>query len=744
VPEKLKRRVERCHSRIELEYLYEPFRPPRKTPGWLAREQGLEPLAVAFLKGEEKTVGEFLNPAMGVQDESDALHGVREILAERFSATPDIRLTVLRVVEKEGVLTSAPAAGKETIPDRFRQFRKFEERLHKIPSHRYLALRRAETEGALSVRVEFPDTKILAAIAQRFFPKEEECSEQARKVLDEAAALAIRHMRPAVLEDALTTAKDRADFDAINVFTKNLYDLLLFPPAGPQRVMGVDPAPRGAIPFACIDENGQHLEHARLKLFGKDEKKIAEARETILRMVRSHSVELVALGNGQGRHECEAFLSETFRDLGDEEAPAIVVVNEVGAGSYASGRVGRAELPALPVPVRGAVTLARRLIDPLPELVKVDPRQIGVGQYQNDVDEARLSHALDEVVEHCVNYVGIDLNRAPVQQLACVCGLTTSAARLLVEQRDKHGAIPSLEELRNFPFISETAFRYSAGFLRIHGGRNALDTTGVHPDLYPVVDRIAKAREVEPGELVDNTDLLLDVVAEEFADENSSPADVAGVLSELLEGGRDPRPPLEVVRRPAGVHSAKDLEPGMQLGGRVTNVTNFGAFVDIGVQQDGLVHVSELSDYFVKDATSVVKVGQVVQVKVLGVDSDTGRISLTMKSGRGGDRRPRRGGDRDGGRGGDRGRKPGRGPGRGGGGGGGGGGRDGGGGRGRPRRDGPRDAPVDREYLAKMTPKSQAEQPPVVEESTVDPVPADMSEEEYMKRKLEELKKRFG
>jgi uncharacterized protein len=721
VPERMRRRIERCRNRLELEYLYEPYRPPRKTPGVFARECGLGPLADAFLAGsEEIEPAAVLDPEKGVTSEQQALDGAREILAEQFSVDPEVRSAMLRAIEKEGVLHAAPPTGKDAIADRFGQFKTYEERIAKVPSHRYLALRRAEKEGALSVKVTFPAEKVHATIEQRFFPKES--GERAKEMLDHAAGDAVRLLQRAITEDALRTVKQRADAEAISVFRKNLRDLLLFPPAGPHRVLGVDPAPRGAVPFACVDERGQHLEHVRLKLFDKDEAKVARARETILRLVETHRIEMIALGNGHGRHPCETFLNDCLDPLG-EDAPPIVVVNEVGVGSYASGPVGRAELPALPVPARGAVSLARRLIDPLPELVKVDPRLIGVGQYQHDVDAGRLSRALDEVVESCVNRVGADLNRAPVQQLAHICGLTTSVARSLVAHRERSGSMRSLRQLEELPFISERAFEQAGGFLRIQGGEEPLDATGVHPAHTELVDKIARSLAVEPKDLIRNSELLSNVVAEEYADEQHSPAVVAGVLFELLDGGQDPRPPLEVARRPAGLRSASDLKAGMQLSGRVTNVTNFGAFVDVGVQQDGLVHVSELADRFVKDPTSVVRVGEMVQVKVLGVDPDTGRISLTMKSGRG--PRPRR----------EKGRRP---------------------RRDRGRSPQPRDQASQRpereerrekakeavETPAEKAPEKPPEEAPA--SAPEDPIPSDMTEEEFMKRKLEELRKRFG
>jgi uncharacterized protein len=712
VPEKAMKRIEKARSRVELEYLYEPYRPPRKTPGAVARERGLEPLAEAYLRNEVPDPQPLVTAELTAED---ALLGAREILAERFAVDPEVRGAMFRAAEKEGVVSAVPATGKSEIPERFSNLRTYEEKLGRVPSHRFLALHRAEKESAIAVKVTVPEEKILAAIAQRFYPKE--VAEGPKAFLDQAAAEAVRLMRPAVVDDALREAKERADREAISVFQRNLRDLLLYPPAGPNRVLGIDPAPRGMIPVACVDERGEHLDHARLKFHDKDEAKVQASREKILELIRTHGIRLVALGNGQGRRECESFLAATLSDLGDG-APPIVVVNEVGVGSYASGPVGRAELPALPVPVRGAVSLARRLMDPLPELVKVDPRHIGVGQYQNDVDEKHLDAALKEVVTACVNHVGVDVNRAPVQQLAYVCGLSTYVARSIVQHREKHGRFPDRAAVRALSFVTPHAFGLAGGFLRVRGGDDPLDATGVHPDHAPVVGRIAESLGRPVKDLIGNADLLAGIHVEEFADAQFSPATVAGVLVELIQGEADPRPPLEIARRSLA-RAAGELKAGMRLEGRVTNVTNFGAFVDVGVNQDGLVHVSELADHFVKDPTTVVRVGQVVQVRVIGVEE--GRISLSMKSGE----RPRREGSerRDRGERGDRGDRGSR----------------------RPRR--PRREDRERE---ERVPAPEAPPPPPAEEeqplpaATEDPVPADMTEEEFMKQKLEELRRRFS
>ncbi|MDH3590388.1 MAG: S1 RNA-binding domain-containing protein [Planctomycetota bacterium] len=756
VPEKTRKRVGKARTRLDLEYLYEPYRPPRKTPGSLARQHGLEPLAEAFLKNEEPSVDAFVDADKGVASAEDAMQGARHILAERFVCDPEVRAAMLRAIEKEGVISAAPAHGKKEIPGRFANLRGYEEKLARIPPHRFLALRRAEKEGAVSVRVELPEEKVRNAIGKRFYP--EDVGDPVKAVLDDAAAATIRMMRPAIFQDAMHEASIRAERSAIGVFRKNLHDLLMYPPAGPRRVLGIDPATRGSIPVACVDERGQHLEHARLKFFAKNEEQVQNARNEVLRLVKTHEVGLIAMGNGPGRQECSAFVSDVLAPLG-EDAPILVQISEAGLGSYASGPVGRAELPALPVPVRGAVSLARRLMDPLPELVKVDPKQIGVGQYQSDIDSVKLSRALEEIVVECVSEIGVDPNRAPVQQLAYVCGLTTSAARALVEHRERAGRFQTRAQIAELPFITPEAFEQSAGFLRIRGGDDPLDATGVHPSHRPVVDRIAAAVGVAPAELVGNADALSKVDVDALADDVVGPATIATVIAELLEAGLDPRPMLQPVRHQPSVRNPDDLKPGMRLQGRVTNVTNFGAFVDIGVKQDGLVHVSELSDRFVKDPTTIVGVGQVVNVRVIGVDSDTGRISLSMKSGQAGERRGGKEGDRKGGRGegrgdraGARGGAGGRGGGAGGGGGGGrggGGGGRGGGGRGggdrgprrgrRPRRDDDARVGADSGYDIVSD-----DETPIVPELPENPIPENETEEEFMKRKMEELRKRFS
>jgi len=710
VPEKVRKRIAQCRRRLELEYLYEPYRPPRKTPGSLARAAGLEPLAESLLRNEEVSVEAFADAEKGVASPEAAVEGARDILAERFAVDPDVRSAMLRAVEKNSTLETRPAPGKREIPKRYSQFRTYSQKLPGIPPHRLLSLLRAESEGALALDVTFPDDKVRGVIEQRFYPND--VAEPVKVVLDQAMETALRLLRPAIVRDGLGAVKARADAAVVQSAAKGLRDLLLFPAAGPQRVMGVDPAPRGAVPVACVDERGQPLDHAKLKFFGKDQEKVAATRARLAELVQTHDVALIALGNGQGRRECEGVLLDALGDMG-EDMPPIVVVNEAGVGSYASGPSGRSDLPALPVPARAAVSIARRLIDPLAELVKVDPRQLG-GPHLNEVDDALLGRTLSGVVESCVGYVGADVNRAAAPLLARVCGLSASVARQVVEHREKNGFFPDRASVAALPFVTERAFEWSAGFLRVRGA-NPLDATGLHPAHYPLAERIGEKLGCPVAELVGDSDRLDKVVAEEFADETFGPATVAGALYELLVGDADPRPKLEIARRDPGVRTVEDLKSGMRLPGRVTNVTNFGAFVDVGVRQDGLVHVSELANHFVKDPTQVVRSGEVVEVRVLGVDRETGRISLSMRSEREGGRGRERGGGRDRG---DRRR-----------------------GRGGPRRE--RRQPSDRPEAAPV-PESPEEAAPLVPDLPENPVPENMTEEEFMRQKMEELKKRFS
>jgi len=734
VPGKARKRIANARTPTELEYLYEPFRPHGRTSASLAREKGYGPLADTILKGGVPAADEVVSP--------EALAGAVDILAHTFATDSDARMTMLRVMEKEGEVHVTPGPGRSDIPPRYASLKNVNGKLARLSNPKVLALLRGESEGALHIGLEFPDEKVRHVLQQRFAIGE--AAEALKDLYDRAMTLAMRLMRTAVTRDALIHAKERAQVAIVRGLRIALHDQMLFPPAGARRVLGVDPAPRGSIPVACVGTRGEPLEHARPRFFGKDEEKIAAGRESIRQLVDKHDIELIAVGNGRGRHECEAFLRDCLADR-EQGAPPAVVVSESGLGSYASSPLARRELPSRPVPIVSAIALARRLQDPLPEFCKLDPRQVVTAPGMDDVDARLLNRELRGVVEHCVNLVGIDVNRAPAEQLAYVCGLDRTRARSLIEHREKNGPFRTVESLAALPFMGDLAYDQSAGFLRIHGGENALDTTSVHPKRYQLCARIAESKGVPVPDLIGNADLLVDLDAGQFADEQYPEPVVDAVVGALLEAANDVRPALEVAAPPPGVRSAADLRPGMRLSGRVTNVTTFGAFVDLGVQQDGLVHVSEIADRFVKDPTTVAHTGQLVQVRVLGVDSDTGKISLSMRTSarpaRGGGKGQRGEGQRGDGKGGAA-------KGRGGGGGGGGGGdrkprgprkdrRDGGGRR--PRRDEGSAADAGMEIV-----KYNEKPAPAMTVPTEDPVPDGMTEEEFMKRKMEELKKRFS
>jgi uncharacterized protein len=718
VPGKVRKRIEQARSRAEIEYAYEPFRPHGRTSASIAREKGYGPIAEAIEKGELP------------EADDEAISGAVDILAHAFAADPEARLTLLRNMEKSGELRLSPGPGRKDFPARYKSLRDVKGKVGRLPPARLLAILRGESDGALQVSIDVTDEKVRHVLEQRHFPSD--ASPEVKAVLERALDLALRLMRTAVTRDALREARERAEDSVMRGVCHALHDQLLFPPAGERPVLGVDPAPRGSVPVACVGTRGELLEHARPRFFGKDEEKIAAGKEAIRKLVETHGIELIAIGNGRGRQECENFLRDALADR-EEGSPPCIVVNEGGVGAYAGSPLARRELPAVPAPIVGAVSIARRLQDPIAELTKLDPQQIVGGHGLADVDGRRAPRELREIVEHCVNRIGVDVNRAPAEQLAYVCGLGLSRGREIVAHREKNGPVQTRAQLREVAGMDDRVFELAAGFLRIHGGENALDATSVHPDRYPLVQRFAESKGVAVNDLVGQADLLADLDASHFADEKYSEPVVDSVVGALLEAGLDPRPRLEVAPMPSGIRSAADLKAGMKLPGRVTNVTTFGAFVDLGVQQDGLVHVSELADRFVKDPSAVVRVGELVEVRVLGVDGETGRISLSMRSGRPGGRagagkgKGRR--DRDGGGRGRGTRRP-------------------------PRRRDDRPEPAaaegaspgrdagDRNSGSRAVPVDAAQ--PVAPEPPEDPIPTDMSEEEFMRRKMEELKRRFG
>ena len=625
----------------ELEDLYLPYKPKRRTRAQIAREKGLEPLADALLAGAhgrdrpEEMAGPFVDAEKGVEDAAAALAGARDILAERLAENAERRAELRKVLASEGVLRVRVLPGKETDPEAatYRDYFEHDEPGRDIPSHRLLAILRGEREGFLLSDLKVDDDREVESLSRSWgLPLETPCG---RQVAEATADSYKRLLRPSITNEVRGEMRERAETQAIGVFRANLEALLLQAPLGQVPVMGLDPGFRTGCKLAVVDPTGRvvatdviHPVQPQL-----DE---AGAARTILRLAEKHGVHAIAIGNGTASRETEAFTRKVIQEAPDEKLRKIVVaiVPETGASVYSASAVAREELPQLDVSIRGAVSIARRLQDPLAELVKIEPRSMGVGQYQHDVDQKSLERELDTAVEGAVNRVGVELNTASAPLLRRVSGLSERLARSIVEFRDANGPFPSRQALRKVTGFGPKTFELSAGFLRVRGGAHPLDNTAVHPERYDVVEKMAAAVQVPLPDLVGNKDTVGRLDFSRFRDEAHGLGSftLEDIKTELLRPGRDPRPEFKTPEWRADVTSIKDLEPGMVLEGRVSNVTNFGAFVDIGVHRDGLVHVSELTNKWVADPREAVKVGEIVKVKVLEVDKQRERISLSIKA----------------------------------------------------------------------------------------------------------------
>ncbi|QKJ85291.1 hypothetical protein PMPD1_0311 [Paramixta manurensis] len=625
-------------SKTELEDLYLPYKPKRRTRGQIAIEAGLEPLADRLWQDPshdpETLAAEYVNPDNGVADTKAALDGARYILMERFAEDAALLAKVRDYLWKNAHLVSRVVEGKEEQGAKFRDYFDHHEALSSVPSHRALAMFRGRNEGVLQLSLN-PDPQFDE-------PPRESHGEQI--IIDHLALrlnnAAADSWRKAVVSwtwrikvllhletELMGTVRERAEDEAINVFARNLHDLLMAAPAGMRATMGLDPGLRTGVKVAVVDATG--------KLVATDTiyphtGQAAKAAASVAALCIKHQVELVAIGNGTASRETERF----FLDV-QKQFPAIqaqkVIVSEAGASVYSASELAALEFPDLDVSLRGAVSIARRLQDPLAELVKIDPKSIGVGQYQHDVSQSQLAKKLDAVVEDCVNAVGVDLNTASVALLTRVAGLTKMMAQNIVGWRDDNGRFQNRQQLLKVSRLGPKAFEQCAGFLRINHGDNPLDASTVHPEAYPVVERILAATQQALQDLMGNPQTLREVKAVEFTDERFGLPTVTDIIKELEKPGRDPRPEFKTAQFAEGVETMNDLLPGMVLEGAVTNVTNFGAFVDIGVHQDGLVHISSLSDKFVDDPHKVVKAGDIVKVKVMEVDLQRKRIALTMR-----------------------------------------------------------------------------------------------------------------
>jgi len=636
----LAKAINGADAKTELEDLYLPYRPKRRTKAMIAREAGLEPLIDAILKNPsldpEAEGSKFVDAEKGVADAKAALDGARAILVERIGEAPHLVGDLREWLWANGVLTSKVMKGKEAEGAKFSDYFDFAQKVREIPSHRALALLRGRNEGILDLDLDVPreegkphpaEGKVMVAfgLADKGRPSD--------KWLGDGVRLAWKaRLHVSLAVDLLTRAKENADTEAIRVFSQNLKDLLLAAPAGPRATMGLDPGIRTGVKVAVVDQTGKLLDTATV--YPHEPKRDWNgALATLAALCLKHKVDLIAIGNGTASRETDKLAGELIRKLPQLSKITKVVVSEAGASVYSASELAAAEFPGLDVSLRGAVSIARRLQDPLAELVKIEPKAIGVGQYQHDVDQGALARSLDAVVEDCVNSVGVDVNTASAQLLARVSGLNQTLASNIVLHRNEHGAFKKRSELKKVARMGPKTFEQAAGFLRIMDGANPLDASAVHPEAYPVVEKIAEATKRPLKSMIGDRAFLKTLRPKDFADERFGVPTVTDILAELEKPGRDPRPEFKTATFQEGVEKIEDLKPGMALEGVVTNVTAFGAFVDVGVHQDGLVHISEMADRFVKDPREVVKAGDVVKVRVKEVDVPRKRIGLTMKSG---------------------------------------------------------------------------------------------------------------
>ena len=610
-----------------LEDLYLPYRPKRRTRATVAREKGIAPLALKLFAQEgidpAACAAPFVDPENQVESIDDALAGARDIIAEWVSEDADARAGLRRLYVEKGVISSRLVPGKDSEGGKYRDYFDWSEPLPAAPSHRILAMRRGEREDILTLTIAPPEDEAIDLLRARFVTGTDADADQ----VEEAVTDAFRRLISRSMETEMRlAAKDRADAEAIRIFAGNLRELLLAPPLGPRRVMGIDPGFRTGCKLVCLDKQGKLLHHETVYLHrseAQDQKGAAHIRELCARF----SIEAAAVGNGTAGRETESLL----RTAGLSATLPVLLVNESGASIYSASEAARKEFPNLDLTVRGAVSIGRRLMDPLAELVKIDPKSIGVGQYQHDVDPAALRRALDDVVVSCVNAVGVAVNRASVQLLTYVSGLGPQLAKNIVAFRDENGPFENRTALRGVPRLGPKAFEQCAGFLRIQNGKEPLDASAVHPERYPVVSAMAADLDCTVADLMADAGLRSRIDLSRYAGNGVGLPTLKDILQELAKPGRDPREAFETVSFADGIDKIEDLAPGMKLSGVVTNVTAFGAFVDVGVHQDGLVHVSQLADRFVRDPSSVVRVQQRVEVTVLDVDLERRRISLSMK-----------------------------------------------------------------------------------------------------------------
>jgi uncharacterized protein len=626
--DELEDQINAAETMAELEDIYLPYRPKRRTRAMIAREKGLEPLATVMMlqkiKDLEAEAAKFIDEEKGVVTVDDALAGARDIIAEMVSEDQETRSHIREMYARSAVISSSLVKGKDEEGAKFKDYFDWKEQITSAPSHRVLAMMRGEKEGCLKLHIAPDEEQALGALRRHFVQGSGPASGQVALAAEDSYK---RLLGPSMETEIRNELKQRADQEAIRVFAQNLRELLLSPPLGQKNVLALDPGFRTGCKVVCLDRQGK-LIHNDTIYPHTGERKSEDAARTLRKMCEHFNTEVIAIGNGTASRETEAFV----RSLNLPGQIPVVMVNESGASIYSASDVAREEFPDYDVTVRGSVSIGRRLMDPLAELVKIDPKSIGVGQYQHDVDQGALKRSLDDVVESCVNGVGVDVNTASKQLLTYVSGLGPGLAQNIVKFRDENGRFNSRKQLKKVKGLGPKAFEQAAGFLRIRDGEDPLDASAVHPESYHIVDRMVKTLGCRVSDLMSNESLRKQLSLDEYTDEKVGLPTLRDIMSELAKPGRDPREQFEVFQFADGVEKMEDLEVGMRLPGLVTNVTAFGAFVDIGVHQDGLVHISQLADKFVRDPSDVVKVGQKVTATVIDIDIPRRRISLSLKT----------------------------------------------------------------------------------------------------------------
>ncbi|MFM7019496.1 MAG: Tex family protein, partial [Aquirufa sp.] len=616
----LEKAVRSAETLAKLEDIYLPYKPKRKTRAMAAREKGLQALADKLF--EQRMLDPEVLASEFLEDPEEALAGARDILAEEMMETAEAREEARQLFARKTVVKSTVAKGKQEAGIKYKDYFDWSESLAQAPSHRILALFRGENEGILNLNLAGPDQDVLDKLDRRFIKGNNACARQVELAIQDGYK---RLLMPAMENEMRAEAKKRADEEAIRVFAENVRQLLLAAPLGQKRVLALDPGFRTGCKLVCLDEQGTLLDNTAVYPH-TGPGQAQEAAHTITAWVKKYQVQAIAIGNGTAGRETEAFV----RNL-KLEGITIIMVNESGASIYSASEAAREEFPDKDITVRGAVSIGRRLMDPLAELVKIDPKSIGVGQYQHDVDQKKLQASLDDTVISCVNSVGVELNTASKQILAYVSGLGPQLAQNIIDYRTKNGPFIKRSDLKKVARLGEKAYEQAAAFLRIRNAKNPLDASAVHPERYEIVEQMAKDLNCKVGDLLANESLRKQIPLQKYVSKDVGMPTLTDILSELAKPGRDPREQFEAFEFTEGVNEIKDLRVGMKLPGIVTNITNFGAFVDIGVHQDGLVHVSQLADKFVKDPNEIVKVAQKVMVTVTEVDEARKRIALSMK-----------------------------------------------------------------------------------------------------------------